>query len=917
MKFSQKIYCLVMLLGLLSAGSYTFSQVTPVPTAPLGGFNLFGGQQMQQQSNTNQTNPNQDGVDPPKKDDENAADMKKNLKLEIENKYIALQKERIELERELAALAGSGDTSEQGAINIAIKKKNLQLLYLKEQYLLQAELERYGYYEKELPEVTVFGQQYFRNPRMRLINTPEDISPSESYILGTGDQIQVDIWGQAGYSGSYVVDGAGFVTIPKLQKVYLKGKSLTEAREILRSGFTKIVNLSGSNFDVSVSGTRTITVHVTGEVFYPGTYTLPALNSAFNILTLAGGPTNMGSLRNVFIQRGGVIVDSFDLYQYLFGGKKGSEIFMQNNDYLIVPTIGKVVSIGGGIRRASKYELKPQEGFAELLSYAGGFIAKSYIKDMVVNRIVDHQSYDNFSFNWDSISSMGKNFKLYDGDVINIKEISLVNLFVAKINGGVNTTGVYKIRKGERIADLIDRANGLHRDAYEERAYLVRTNADMTKSFFVFKPIAIMENKELPSNIELEENDEIIIFTIDQFRENAFVTSDGFVRKPVRMDYIKGLKVSDLIKLSGGIANEAYTVRAIIERINPDFTLAVIPIDFDAQGNIINDVELERNDVLNVYPKPTLKDRYSVDIYGEVNLPGSKAYRENMSLKDIIIMAGGIKGIAEYSSIEIASVVYFDSIANRLIPLPKTTISKYNIGTNFDLDKTSERIFINPLDQIFIRKAYFDEQKVVFLGGEVKYPGVYAIASKGDRILDIVERAGGFTKFAFLSGARYRRVYGDTQSVRVIVNFKKAIRRPRSRFNYVVTGRDSLIVPLIDQTVRITGSVENKSEDFISTYYAKGRRAKFYITRMAGGFNENAFKRKVYVQYANGQNVRTKNFVLFKVYPKVRKGSIVYVPEKESKKGKKLNLDASLSRVLTLTTTILTLFALINLATTR
>ncbi len=840
-----------------------------------------------------------------------------NKKLEISNKFIELQKQKIILEQELASLNGSGDTTRQDSINKSIKKKNLELLYLKEQMMLQTELEKYGYLDKKFPPSTVYGQEFFRNANIRMINTPSDISPSESYTLGTGDQIQVDIYGKAGYSGSYTVDEAGFITIPKMQKVFVKGKTVTQTRELLRTRFSQIVNLVGSNFDMSVSNSRTITVHVSGEVFSPGTYTLPALNSVFNILSVAGGPTNIGSLRNIRVQRGGVVVDSFDLYAYLFGGKQNSEIFLQNNDHLLVPTAENIVEVFGGLRRPGKYELKKNEGLNELIVYAAGLLSTAYTKDVVISRLYNNNNAVNLSLNWDSFVKINKNFMLFDGDKLNFKTLSVTAPYVAKIIGGVNFPGVYAILPNEKIADLIKRANGLQRDVSNERAFLIRLNKDMSKSYFVFKPQDVIENPSISENLLLSQNDELYIFTKQAYIDNAFVSTEGFVRNPQKIEFVEGMKASDLILLSGGIQEQGYAYRVLIERINPDFTLSLLPLAFDAKNNIIEDALLKRRDVIKVYPKPSILEKFKVEVYGEVNKAGSMEYRNNLTLKDVLLMSGGIKSSAEFTIIEIVSIAVYDSLTHALDPLPNNRLISYSINKNFDLDNVASSIIINPLDQIFVRKAYFNPQNLIYLSGEVKYPGYYAITKKDERILDVVKRAGGFTEYAFLNGAEYRRTYKDTQSVRLIVNLHRAQRFKKSRFNYFLAQSDTLVVPRIDQTVRITGSIENKSEEYIASYYVKGRRAKFYITKMAGGFDAEASKKQVYVQYANGRNVRTKNYIFFKVYPKVRLGSIITVPSKSNKKGKKFSFDQALTKALTTVTTALTLIAIINLSLGR
>jgi len=895
---------LVILMSVL--GQVSLHAQIPPTSGFSGLFGGFGQQQQQAPVIVQDTSKPAAAAQVP----QDKAKLKTSQDLELDNKIMQLKTEQILLIEELAKLQNTDDTSAQDLINIAIKKKNLELLYLREQVLLRTELQKYGLANKELPQPVIFGQEYFRNPSMRTLNTPSDVAPSEFYVLGSGDQIQVDIWGRAGYSGNYTVDDKGFVTIPKKQRIFVKGKTLSQVRSLIRSRFAQIVNLSGSNFNVSVSNTRSITVHVTGEVFYPGTYTLPALNSAFNILTIAGGPTNIGSLREVLVQRGGVIVDTFDLYKYLFGGAGNTEIFLQNNDYLIVPTVSRLVQINGAVKRQGKFEMLPGEKFSELLRFSGGFTTTGFRKDIIVERIMDHSYYKALTFNWDSISAIGENFNLVDGDAFKIKSILKENQYLAQISGGVKVPGVYKVQKGEKLVDIIQRAGGLHRDAYMQKGYLIRSNKDLTKNYFTFKPSDVSAN-----TMTLEPNDEIMIFTKGEFIDVAYLSTMNYVRNPIKIQYIQGLKASDLIKMSGGVTEDAYTVRAIIQRTNPDFTETILPLELNDKGEVVTDMVLQRNDVIKVFDKPSKYEKYKVNIFGEVNRPSAFLYTQNVTLKDLIIMAGGIKQTAEFTKIEIASVVKRDPSTGKIVPLEKTAIRTITLMNDFDHDEVSNTIIIQPMDRVFVRRAYINDQDNIVLGGEVKYPGTYAIASKDETLLDVVERAGGFTEYAFLAGSEFRRTYNDTQSVRVIVNIKKAQKRPNSRFNYFLAASDSLKVPRIDQTVRITGSIENQEEELISSYYVKGKRAKHYVNKYAGGFAQGASRKSVYVKLPNGQNIRTKNYIFFKVYPKVKTGTIIYVPNRESKKGKKFDLDGALTKILTTTTTALTLFALINIAT--
>lgn len=883
-------------------------------------FNLssiLGGQPQQQ----NQLGVPQDTGKPeaakPDVPEQDKEKLKTAQDLELENRLMELRKERLTLEMELAELQNSGnaDTTIQDSINLAIKKKNLEFALLREQVLLKIELEKYGLEKQTYPSSGVFGQSYFRNPKLRMLNAPKDIAPSENYILGTGDKVQVDIWGKAGYSGNFTIQEGGFITIPRKQRVYLKGRSLTEARVLLKSRFGQLVDLKGSSFDVSVSHTRTITVHITGEVFFPGTYTLSALNSVFNVLSVAGGPKNSGTVREILLQRGGMVIDTFDLYEYLFNPKGDSEKFLQNNDKLIIPLSGKKVSISGPVKRPGTFELKNEENTFELIGLTGGFEARAFLDDVVLKRFVSNSHAEVFTLNLDSLIQSGQNFALQDGDNISLKSLTTIFEDLIELGDGVMTPGIYQLQEGDRVSDIINRAGGLSRNTYLKNAYILRTNDDLTEDFLPFKPMEVLKNEQSSNNYKLQFRDELRLFTKNQFFDKFFVKSSGSLRMPSSIPYKEGITANMLIKYSGGIKREAYTGRAYIIRNVENYNQQIIPLVLDSFGQLIKDIVLLPSDELKVYSKLNRWENFSISAVGEVKNPGSIDYSIGITLYDVLIMTGGLSKTAENKEIEIVSTYVFDERTNTLEALEKSTIRKVSISKYFESNTFLDTILMHPFDKVYIRNQYVDFPGQVQLLGEVRYPGTYAILSGEETIKDIIVRAGGFTPFAETDAIKLMRTYESSGQVRLILNWDKLKNRKNSRYNYTLNENDNIVIPKIDKTVLIEGVINGVEEtNAIATYYKPSRRAKYYINYFAGGFSKEVSKKNITVKYKDGRIRKTKNFIIFKIYPKVKKGSIINVPEKNKRKKRKVNIDGAMQKIMATSTSLLTFIALINLA---
>lgn len=811
-------------------------------------------------------------------------------KSELELKRLQIQKDLIVLERELEELMSlDAEVTPQDSLNISIKKENLKLLYLKEQILLKEQLKQLGGL-RDYGLSKVYGHHFFRDGGIKFFQKATDATPSNSYILGPSDKLHIEIWGYSNLSTDIEIGSDGYANLPYGQKVFLRGINLESARQIIRKKFSSMVDLKTSTLDISIVKFRTITVHIVGEVFKPGSYVIPAINTAFNALTVMGGPTDIGTVRNIYIKRDGRIVDSLDAYDYMLNPKKSREIYLQDNDYIIVEPIGKVVTVKGALKRSGSYELKKNEKLDELVTIAAGIFPTTYLKDVLVTRVRENKYYEQISLNYDSLLENNQTFDLLDGDLLEFKVIKDDAYQLLVISGAVNIPGIYKVSKGASISGLVKQANGLLKEAYLSEAYLIRTNEDFTKSFISFNLGEAL--KDGGTTIDVQPFDEIHVFSLKDYLLIGNVSIKGAVREPQKMAFAEDMSLRDLIFIAGGLKPESYLERAVLIRTNEQ-TKEKQTIIFNVDevvnnANSNNNLLLQRNDEVEIFSKIEFRDDYTIDIMGEVHTPGSVPFSTNMTLKDLIFKSGGLKTSAINSKIEIVRSFRFGEDMIKLEPIPAEIIV-IEIGAVLELKKEFEDFILYPFDQITVRKnPYYLETMSVTLTGAVVFPGEYTLLGEDERLTSVIKRAGGLRSYAFSEGLEFNRGNEEDGSLTsIITNLEKAMKKPKSIYNYILRDKDEIHIPIADYLVAISGNIMNEDKERLSIYYKKHRRAKYYITHYAGGFKERSMKRKTYIKYADGTAKRTRNFVLFKVYPKPKRGSEIFVIRNNKVKKKK------------------------------
>lgn len=929
-------------------------------------------------------------------------------KNEAEVKKLSLEAQKIKLEQEIAELKGKANLTPEEALLLKIKNENLTLLAQKENFLLEQEFNQIvkAGNQKKYPKGEIYGQNFFRDEAFNLIDKSSEVVAPENYVIGSGDVVQLEVWGFRYWSKSYTVSESGSIDISGYQKVFVKGLTLKQARNLVGSR----LGLGGneSSYSLNVTRPRTVSVTVLGEVFNPGTYTVTATNSAFNVLASMGGPTNIGSVRNIYIKRDGKIRDSFDTYEYFNNVLHPRDVFLQNNDYIIVMPSARQVQVFGSVRRPGTYELKSGEGLLDLIQFAGGTYPNTYYKDITVSRIRNN-AYEVVSVNLDSLKKLKKDFVLAGGESVTFKSINSDNQYVALIQGAVSVPGTYRIRKGMTLGALIKNANGLTSDAFVEKAYIVRTHEDFSKSYLTFSPKEIVAGKT--ADMEIEDRDSVYIFRSTDLKEFYTVSVNGPVHKPLTTRYINGLTLGDLLFMAGGLTEDADLNKGFIVRTNADFRKQLIPfspddiinkremynleimpkdeitlfskssflrtysltiqgavkspktLDFTENTRVSDLVSiaggleisayrkraliihedlytgiksartinldqiienptsnsnflLQKNDVVRVFDLAELKNDFAVTVYGEVRQPGSYEFADNMSLQNLIDLAGGVEFIAAGTQVEIVRNLFLKDGYYQFLK-PEVIVSK--ITDNLLLDSGLNDLYLQPFDKVFIRRnPNFIALKMVYVDGAVMYPGYYALQSENDKLSSIFERAGGFRPDAMLSGIKMERTSLSGATVNVIPNGRKAVKRKKSRFNVIVKGGDKIDVPYSENLVFIAGDLNKETENEIGAFYQKGKRARYYVRNFGGGFTRSSDRRKLVVIHSNGARVGTRNYVLFKIYPKVKEGSRIVVNTRPSSNPKnKVDLDLMINRLVTRATAVLTLIGLYKVATAR
>ena len=505
--------------------------------------------------------------------------------------------------------------------------------------------------------IKVFGRDIFNNSNLTFEPSLNIATPVD-YRLGPGDQLVIEVWGASQANITQKVTPDGYITIPDVGPIQVNGLTVQAASNKIRAKLSKIYSGMGTtNVDlstdvkVSLGQIRTIQVNIMGEVAQPGTYALSSFSTVFHALYKAGGISQLGSLRNIKVVRGGRTVATVDVYDYILHGRSHSDIRLQEGDVILASPYDALVLVKGKIKRPMYYEMKRTESIRTLIDYAGGFTNDAYTSAVTIERNDEKErticSVDDMNYGV---------FKVKDGDVVSVGAILDRYNNRIEIKGAVYRPGFYELGKEiSTVRDLITKADGLLEDAFTNRAVLHRENLDKTLEIISVNVKGVLDGTE--PDITLQRNDVLFIPSKYDLEAKGTIEISGEVYSPGIFPYAENTKLEDLIIMAGGLTESASKVRVdIARRLNdPNSTKKQKEISkmfsFAVKDGFVVEGDpgfiLEPYDQVFVRRSPGYTPKVNVSITGEVEFEGSYALNErNERLSDLIAHAGGLTGFA-------------------------------------------------------------------------------------------------------------------------------------------------------------------------------------------------------------------------------------------------------------------------------
>ena len=505
--------------------------------------------------------------------------------------------------------------------------------------------EYYTLKDKEKNKRKIFGHDVFNNENLTFESSMNLATP-QNYRLGAGDEVNIDIWGASQESVSETISPDGTITIEGIGLIQLGGLSVSQAKAKLRRELGP--RYQDSKIELSLGQTRTITVSVMGEVQVPGTYTMSAFATVYNALYMAGGPNDIGTLRNVKVFRNGRQISTVDVYDFLLNGKLTGDVRLQDNDVITVSPYEALVNITGKVKRPMFYEMRKTESAATLVRYAGGFTGDAYTKAIRINRKAGQQ-YSVFSVGEFDMNG----FKLMDEDSVSVD--STLNRYqnMVEIKGAIFRPGMYQV--GGHICTvkaLIEAADGLTENAISNHAVMHRMQADRTLKMQSIDIKGILEGT-VP-DVELKNEDMLYIASREDEKMDQTITIHGEVNYPGVYRYASNETIEDLVLQAGGLTNAASLAKVDVSRriIEPDATEAGDTLAFTYSFKLNPDFTipagespftLQPYDEVYIRRSPNYIEQQNVTIEGEVQFKGDYTLtNSNQRLTDLIKQAGGV-----------------------------------------------------------------------------------------------------------------------------------------------------------------------------------------------------------------------------------------------------------------------------------
>jgi protein involved in polysaccharide export with SLBB domain len=625
------------------------------------------------------------------------------------------------------------------------------------------------------------------------------IPVSPDYLLGPGDTVEVGFYGKLNNSHSLEINRDGSIDFPNLGPINLAGMSFSDAKQLLLQRIER--EMIGVQAGISLGELRSIQVFMLGEAYKPGTYTISALSTITNALFLSGGLSDIASLRNVQLKRGGKLISALDLYDLLLHGDTSDDAQLQSGDAIYIPTVKQTASVDGAVRRPAIYELKGSLTAQQLVELAGGLEPSAYNQSARINRVGDSGFMQVLDLDLTTVK--GKNTSIKSGDRLTIDTTVEQQELIVTLSGHVHYPGEFLWRDSLRVSDVVKNIKALKPDADLNFALIRRELPPVGKIEPIFVDLgAVLANPKSVFNLKFFPNDELIVFSNEQDRADLvqelvedlrlqsrsgemarLATITGTVRSPGQYPLTKGMTLTQLIAAAGGLNEGAYT--QFVELSRHDFSsVEKTAADHfsitlgEAFSDPEKDPKLSPYDVVAVRSIPEFRENLSLEIKGEVRFPGNYTFKRGETLAQVITRAGGLTDLAHADAAVFTRESLREQEAKQLEDLRErlkagvaaSSLEKANDGKSSSAENTTRileqldstealgRLIVDlggildgTMDDVSLKDGDLlvipEYRQEISVLGEIQHPSAHLFNRRLD-IAEYIELSGGTNRYA-------------------------------------------------------------------------------------------------------------------------------------------------------------------------
>jgi polysaccharide biosynthesis/export protein len=664
-----------------------------------------------------------------------------------------------------------------------------------------------------------FGYDLFKENVNRFAPV-QDLAVGADYLVGPGDQINVDLFGNKTARYRLTVTRDGALTLPGLGPIQVSGLSFDAVREDLERRVE--AQMIGVRASVTMGQLRSLLVFTVGDVAQPGSHRVGSQSTITAALFASGGVAESGSLRNIELKRRGATVGRFDLYDLLLKGDTSRDLPLKQGDAIFVAPLGATAGVAGQVHRPAIYELRDGATIGDLLELGGGLKADAAQGAAKLQRI--EASGERVVLDINVAAAADRARALRTGDTLIVPKILDEYSGSVTLEGHVQRPGPYAWRSGMRLTDLLGGLEMLKINA-DQRYVVIRREAMPDRHIEVVSAdaIAAFAAKGSAEDPLLDRRDRVIVFSraadrgttlttlLDELRlqnrdnrPDPIVTVGGRVRAPGNYPYERDMTARDLVRAGGGLDDAAYAATAELTRYQvvdgERRKTEVIDLDLRAmrEGGASADVRVQPYDVLVIKEVPDWREQEAVSVRGEVRFPGNYPIRRGETLSSLIARAGGL------------------------------TESAFAAGSVF----MREEIKVQEREQVetLANRLQSDLALLALQGSQTKDQQASETLTAGQSLLQQLRNA--------------------EPKGRLVVNLDKAVHNPNSEDDIQLRNHDVLLIPRYRQYVMVIGEVQNPT-----SHVWKSELGRQDYIAMSGGLSRRADDDRVYVVRANGSVV--------------------------------------------------------------